>query len=396
MTEKENGLDEQLAVLLQRMMEVMMEKERTSFLGYQKGKPIAARGERRDNHRNGHYQRQFLSSLGLLDDMKVPRDRLGEFYPRLLEQMELRSGLVDKMILSLYSKGMSTRDIGDVIGNVYGGSVSAQTVTNITAAVEEEREAWEKRKLEPRYTAIFVDAIMVKIRREAVANDAVYLVAGVNEKGNKEILGMYVGATESAVKWEEILQDLKDRGMQEVLEFVIDGLTGLEEAIRRKFPEALIQRCITHQMRNTLSNVRNKHKNAMAEDLRTIYQVKTLEEAQSNLEAVKEKWAESYPRLFKSWEEHLENLMAHLAFPKFLRKYLYTTNWLERINKELRKMVKTKNSLPTEKAAKNLLYFKIRELNDKYEDRRLPGFNRYKPELEAMWKKQYPFSTVAL
>lgn len=389
-----DNLDEELAKLVKRMMEVMMEKERTGFLGYQKGKPIASSGERRDNHRNGYYGRDFLSSLGLMERLRVPRDRLGEFYPKLLEALELRSGKVEELIAALYGKGMSTRDIGDVIGDIYGESISPQTVTNITAAIEEEREAWEKRPLKPRYAVIFVDAIWIKIRRDTVNTDAVYTVTGIDEKGYKEILGMYVGASESAVVWEEHLQEIKDRGIQEVLEFVSDGLSGLKDAIKRKFPDALTQRCIVHQTRATLGKVRNKHKEEVVEDLRTIYRVDTLEEAKKNLEAVRGKWKTHYPRLLNSWEDNLEDLMAHLAFPRFLRKFLYTTNWLERINKELRKVVKTKNSFPTEKSVRNLLYFKIRDLNEKYEEKRMPGFDKYRPELEAMWKKQYPFSTL--
>lgn len=392
-----DNLDGELAKLLQRMMEVMMEKERTGFLGYEKGIPIVSSGERRKNHRNGYYERDFLSSLGLLKGLDVPRDRLGEFYPRLLEAMELRSGKMEDLIVALYGKGMSTRDISGVVDVIYGDKISPQTVTNLTQAIEEEREAWEKRPLKKRYTAVFVDAIFVKVRRDTVSTDAVYIIAGIDEQGHKEILGMYLGTTESAVVWEEHLQDLKDRGVEEVLMFVSDGLTGLKEAINRKFPKALTQRCVVHQVRGTLGKVRNSHKQEMADDLRTIYRigkVNTIEEARENLRAVKDKWCKSYPSLFSSWEDNLESLMAHLAFPEFLRKYLYTTNWLERINKELRKMTKTKNSFPTEGAVKNILYFKIRDLNMGYEEKRMPGFDKFKPELDELWKGRYPFSTL--
>lgn len=391
------NLDDELAKLLQRMMEVMMEKERTGFLGYEKGIPIVRAGKQRENHRNGHYERDFLSSLGLLKGLDVPRDRLGEFYPRLLEAMELRSGKMEDLIVALYSKGMSTRDISSVVGIIYGDKISPQTVTNLTQAIEEEREAWEKRPLKKRYTAIFIDSIFVKIRRDTVSTDAVYMIAGVDGRGEKEILGMYIGTTESAVIWEEHLQDLKDRGVEEVLMFISDGLTGLKEAINRKFPKALTQHCVVHQVRGTLGKVRNKHKQEMADDLKTIYQIGKVDsatEARENLRAVRDKWQKSYPRLFESWEDNLEDLMAHLAFPQFLRKYLYTTNWLERINKELKKMTKTKNSFPTEQSAKNLLYFKIRELNMTYEEKRMPGFDKFKPDLDALWKKRYPFSTL--
>lgn len=388
------SLDEELKGLLEQMMQVIMERERTGFLGYEKGKPIVSSGMRRNNHRNGHWRRDFLSSMGLMEDMKIPRDRLSEFYPKLLSAMELRSGKVEELIVSLYGKGLSTRDIAGIVEKIYGDSISAGTVSNLTGAIQEEREAWEKRPLKPRYIAIFVDCLWVKVRRDVVATDAVYIIGGIDEKGQKDILSMHIGATESAVVWEEHLQDLKDRGVQEVLEFVSDGLTGLKNAIKRKFPEALTQRCVVHQVRYTMGNVRNKHKEEMAEDLRTIYRVDTLDEAKKNLAAVKDKWRKTYPKLFVSWEEHLEDLMAHLVFPKFLRKYLYTTNWLERVHKELRKMVKTKNSLPTEDAAKNLLYYKIKDLTYYYEKKRVPGFDKYRPELTQMWKRQYPYSRI--
>jgi transposase-like protein len=388
------NLDEQLKDLLEQMMQIIMEKERTGFLGYEKGKPIAPSGIRRDNHRNGYWKRDFLSSLGLMEDMKIPRDRLSEFYPKLLSAMELRSGKVESLIVSLYGKGLSTRDIARIVSDIYGDSISAGTVSSLTSAIQKEREAWEKRPLKSRYTAIFIDCLWVKIRRDVVNTDAVYIIGGIDQAGQKDILSMHVGATESAVVWEEHLQDLKDRGVIEVLEFVSDGLTGLKNAIKRKFPKALTQRCVVHQVRYTMGNVRNKHKEEMAEDLRTIYRTDTLSEARENLSAVKKKWQKIYPRLFSSWEEHLEDLMAHLAFPKFLRKYLYTTNWLERVHKELRKMVKTKNSLPTEDAAKNLLYYKIKDLTYYYEKKRMPGFDRYRPELKEMWRRQYPYSRI--
>ncbi|MFQ6052452.1 MAG: IS256 family transposase [Candidatus Hydrothermarchaeota archaeon] len=386
--------DEELKKHLKNMMQLIMEKERTGFLGYEKGKPIVSAGAQRKNHRNGHYEREFLSSLGLMEDLKVPRDRAGEFYPKLLEAIELRSGKVEDLIVAMYSKGLSTRDIGDIVEKIYGDSISAQTVSNLATAISEEREAWEDRPLKPRYIAIFIDCFWVKIRRDVVNTDAVYIIGGIDQKGQKDILSIHVGATESAVVWEEHLQNLKDRGVQEVLEFVSDGLTGLKDAIKRKFPEALTQRCVVHQVRGTMGNVRNKHKAEMVEDLRTIYRVDSQEEAKKNLKAIRDKWKKFYPRLFNSWEEHIEDLMAHLSFPKFLRKYLYTTNWIERVNKELRKMVKTKNSLPTEDAAKNLLYYKVKDLTYRYEQRRVPGFDKYKPELEEMWKKQYPYSTL--
>jgi putative transposase len=378
-------------VLMKRMfklmMESMMEAERTIFLGYDKH-DFAGYGS--GNSRNGTYERELLTTMGNLDDLKIPRDRLGDFSSELLDKYERATKPMDKMVLALYAKGMSTRDIGDLVNELYGRPLSPQAVTNVTGAVIEQREAWEKRAVAKRYVAIFIDALVVKIRRDTVDNDAVYVVAGIDELGYRDVLGLYYGTSESATHWEEVLEDIKKRGVEEVLVFVMDGLTGLPDAVARVFPKAFIQGCVVHQIRATLSHVRAHHKQAVADDLRSIYSAESYEQAKERLEKVKENWVKIYPRLFTTWEEKLKYFMTFLEFPKGIRKFMYTTNWIERLNKEFRKVLKNKNSMPTEDSVRNLLYLKVKDLTFKWQGQKLQGFSMYSAELNEIWDKRYP------
>ena len=340
------------------------------------------------NHRNGVSKKSMLTGTSKVT-LDIPRDRAGEFAPILLGEFERRTERIDDLILCLYAKGMSTRDIGDILKAIYGKKASAQTVTNLTQKVEEEREAWCNRKLRKKYVAVFVDALMVKIRREVVSSDAIYLILGVNEEGKREVLSLVVGASESAGEWKEIFKGLRKRGVEEILVGIMDGLAGLEEGFLSVYPKALTQLCVVHQMRSSLVKVRAKHKEEMAEDLRSIYQSGSYEAAENQLEKIKTKWNKMYPRVFVSWEENLPRLMTFLAFPKPLQKSIYTTNWIERLNKELRKVTKTKNSFPTEGAVLNLLYLKLKDIEDRWENRTLKGFIKYQLDLHELWERRY-------
>lgn len=371
------------------MLESMMEGERTAFLGYEKY-DNTPRPNESGNNRNGYYERDLLTGLGNLVNLSVPRDRFAEFTPELLDKWEQSTKPMDKLILKLYAKGMSTRDITDTIQELYGKTLSPQAVTLITQEIEEERRAWEKRTLQKRYTAIFIDALFVNIRRDTVSKDAVYTVAGIDEEGYRDILGQYVGASESATFWKQVMMDLKERGVRDVLLFVFDGLTGLTDAVKEVFPHALTQLCVVHQIRNTLSQVRPAHKDAVAADLKRIYTSKTLAVAKQIALEVKVKWQQHYPRLFTGWINKIELLMTFLAFPEYLHIHLYTTNWIERINKEFRKVLKTKNAFPTEDAVRNVLYFKIRDMVRGFERQgRLNGFASYHVDLQLLWEKQF-------
>lgn len=379
--------DEALKKLFKLMLESLMEGERTAVLGY--GKHDYS-GYGTDNSRNGYYKRDLLTGLGFLENLDIPRDRLGEFTPELLDKWQRATKPMDKLVMSLYAKGMTTRDINSVVSEIYGKTYSPQQVTLITQEIEEERKAWEGRPLKPRYTAVFIDALFVKLRRgETVSADAVYAVSAIDDTGYRDILGIYVGAAESANVWKEILSDLKERGIKEVLLFVSDGLTGLETVIHEEFPRALVQLCVVHQVRNTLNHVRPKDKDKMALKLKEIYKSKTLSEAKERLIKLNDLIKHGYPRLLVGWFDKLEYLMQFLIFPEYLQPHLYSTNWLERLNKDFRKVLKNKNSMPTEDSVRNLLYLKIRDLTGRYERQRLNGFVAYQVDLELLWQKQY-------
>jgi transposase-like protein len=220
----------------------------------------------------------------------MPRDRLGEFASDFIDAYEHSTKPMDKLILQLYSKGMSTRDIKEVIKQLYGKELSPQAVTEITKEIEEERLAWEKRPLKKRYCVIFIDALFVKVRRDTVASDAVYIVAGIDDEGYRDILRQYVAGEESSAFWRQVLQDIKSRGVDEVLLFVFDGLPGLEETTKEIYPKSLNQLCVVHRIRQTISHVRASHKDAVAGDLKSIYRSKTLTQAKQRLLEVKSKW----------------------------------------------------------------------------------------------------------
>jgi len=368
------------------MMESLMEGERTALLGYGKHD---YRGYGTPNSRNGYYQRDLLTGLGDLKDLNIPRDRLGEFTPELLDKYQKATKPMDSLIVSLYGKGLTTRDIEDVIKNIYGCDLSPQYVSNLTKETEEERIAWQKRKLKPRYTAIFIDALFVKIRRETVSSDAVYVIAGIDDQGYRDILGIYFGAEESASYWRQILTEIKDRGCLEVLLFVADGLTGLQQVINEVYPRALTQLCVVHQIRDTLNQVRPFHREAVAADLRTIYKSKTAQDAKQKTLEVKARWLPHYPKLFNRWLDQLDNLMQFLVFPEYLHPHLYSNNWIERLNKDFRKVLKNKNSFPTENSVANLLYLKIRDITRTRENQRVNGFVQYQIDLNFLWEKYY-------
>ena len=378
--------DETIKRMFKLMLESMMEGERTAFLGYGKHD---WQGYGSGNSRNGSYYRDLLTGMGNLEDLNIPRDRLSEFTLELIDKWERSLKPMDSLVLKLYSKGMSTRDVEDVISDIYGKDISPQSVTNITKEIEEERVAWERRGLKKRYTVIFIDALFTKIRRDRVSSDAVYTVAAIDTDGYRDILGQYIGASESAMFWKEALKDLKDRGVEEVLLFVFDGLSGLEGVVKEVFPISKTQLCVVHQIRNTLSNVRPNHKGEVVVDLRSIYKARSVSEAKDKLLKLKTKWNNQYPRLFNSWVDKIEVLLTFLEFPEYLRSHLYSTNWLERLNKEFRKVLKNKNSMPTETSVRNLLYLKLRDLTKRYDSQKLNGFEAFQIDLNILWERNY-------
>lgn len=372
--------------LLKDVMEKLMDIELTETVGHDRGGRLPA-GEHQSNYRNGYRFRDLLTGLGKLADLKVPRDRQGLFRSNLIVQFERRTAHVDALLLSLYAKGMSERDIADVVEELYDSSLSPATISNMVAGVEESRAAWQTRELSSRYLAVFIDALYVKLRRDGtVANEAVYVVIGITETGERDILGMYVGVSESATVWQGYLTDLRARGVTDIMVIAADGLAGLAEAVAATFPRAQFQRCLVHLVRGTWPRVRASRRQELCDDLKRLYRRgQTKERAKTTLDGLITKWHEHYPGLLDHWVACFEHWSAFLDYPEWLQPHIYTTNWLERLNKELRKVVKTKNSFPSPNSAANLVYLKLMDIERLWSKRKLHGFVQHSDGLQALW-----------
>lgn len=341
------------------------------------------------NQKNGFYSRQLDTKYGRLEKLQVPRDRENAFQTEVFSPYQRREQWLGEAIIAMYQKGISTREIGHFIERILGHSYSASTISQITDVVVEDIESWQRRPLEKRYSVLYLDGTYLKLRRDDVANEVVYLVVGVTEEGYREILGFYVGGQESALGWKNILTDLYERGAKEVLLGVFDGLPGLEEAMKSVYPKADVQRCVIHKVRNALNAVRKKDQIAVAEDLKPIYKANSQEEANDNFLAFQTNWKKKYPKIVKAWEQDLDVLLTFLSYPSSIRPMIYTTNIIERTIKEIKKRTKAMNSLPNEKAAEKIVYLQSLDYNQRWAERKLRGFSSAYPTLQEMFKARY-------
>ena len=336
------------------VIQVMLENEMNNHLGYDKGSKIV---KETDNRRNGYSDKKVRSSFGELL-LSVPRDRADEFEPVVVEKhsRELSSDIENK-IISMYSKGMSTRDISDHIKDIYGMEISAEMVSRITETILEQAKEWQARPLETVYPFLFLDAVHYSVRTNGkVIKRAAYVVLGITLEGKKEVIGIYVGENETSKFWLMVLSDMKTRGVKDVLISSIDGLPGFSEAIRAVFPKTEVQRCIVHQIRNTLNGVPWKDKKAFASDLKSIYTSPTEESGYKALELVEEKWGSKYGYTLRSWKEKWSELSTFFKYTPEIRKIMYTTNTVESLHMQLRKVSKTKTVFPTDDSLLKILY----------------------------------------
>jgi putative transposase len=355
------GKDGIFSRLFSKTIEEMLEAELTTELGY---KRYEAEGRNSGNSRNGHYTRKMRTSGGDAE-IKVPRDRNGEFQSALLQK---NSNEIEQKITAMYAKGMSTRDIQDLLTDLYGIDVSPETISAITDKVWPLVEGWQNRPLAPVYAMLYLDAIHIKLKRDGrIDNVAVYNVLGVDLDGHREILGHWVGdGAEGANFWLSVVTDLQNRGVQDVFIAAIDGLTGFKEAIQAVFPQAKVQRCVIHQIRNSLKYVVWKDRKAFVADLKTVYQAVTREEAQSNLSKLEQAWSDKYGAAVRSWQNNWDDLATFFEFPKEIRRLIYTTNTVEGYHRQLRKVIKNKGSFPTEQAVRKLLYLATMDITKKW------------------------------
>lgn len=348
------GRDGIFAKLFAQTLEQMLEAELSEHLGYE---PYEARGRNTGNSRNGRYPKKVRTSTGETT-IEVPRDRNGTFTPQIVQRYAANTNELEEKILGLYARGMSTRDIRETLAEMYGVDVAATTISTITDKVWSLVEAWQSRPLATVYPIIYLDAIHVKMRREGkVSNTAIYIVLGVDLEGQRDVLGHWVGdGGEGANFWLNVITDLQARGVQDVFIACVDGLSGFSDAIAAVFPEAIVQRCIIHQIRHSLRYVAWKDRREFVKDLKTVYRASTLAEAETNLLQLGERWGDKYAIAIRSWENNWSELSAFFDFPAEIRRLIYTTNTIEGYNRQLRKVIKTKGSFPTAEAARKLLY----------------------------------------
>jgi putative transposase len=345
-----------LADLTRRLVERAMAGELTDHLGYE---PHAEPPGGVGNTRNGSTPKTLQTAHGPVR-IERPRDRAGSFEPQIVRNGQRRFEGFDEQIVAMYARGMSTRDIAAHLREIYGASVGRDTISRVTDAVLADAKAWQTRPLEQVYPIVYLDALVVKIRDgQAVRNHACYLAIGVGTDGERDVLGLWIQKTEGAKFWLAVLTELKQRGLEDVLVCCVDGLTGFAEAIEAVYPQAWVQTCIVHMVRSSLRFVPEKHKKKVAADLRRIYTAVDRDGAEHELQRFAETWDQSYPMISAAWIERFEQIVPFLAFPADVRRVVYTTNTIEALNRQIRKVIKTRGSFPTEDAARKLIFLAI-------------------------------------
>jgi putative transposase len=357
------GKDGLLKNLTKRLMERLLEAEMTNHLGYMKH---AAEGNNTGNSRNGKTKKTVKTGNGNVE-IAVPRDRESEFSPLLIGKRQSRLAGLDDNILSLYSKGMTVRDIQDHLQELYGTEISRDLISTITDAVLEDVKAWRSRPLDDTYPIVFIDGFVAKCRLDGrVENRTVYVIFGINMEGQKDVLGLYLGAAEGAKFWLSVLTEIKNRGLKDIFILCADGLKGLPEAVEATFPQATFQTCVVHMVRHSLNYVPYIEKKEVARDLKKIYHADTVSLAEEALDEFEIKWGDKYGAIVKSWRHNWEKIIPFLSFPKEIRKVIYTTNIIESLNKTLRKSVKNRGHFSTEDSLMKVLYLAIKGISKKW------------------------------
>lgn len=376
----EKDLNDFSRMLSKITVEAALNAELEEHLGYGKHEKQGS-----TNSRNGYTPKTLKTEEGEFE-LLTPRDRNGTFEPQLVKKHQTRLTSMDDKILSLYAKGMTTREIASLFKEMYDADVSPTLISKVTDAVAERVIEWQSRPLEIIYPIVYLDCIVVKIRQDKqVINKAIYLALGVNLEGHKELLGMWISENEGAKFWLNVLTELQNRGIKDILIACIDGLKGFSEAINAVFPSTKIQLCIVHMVRNSVKYVPWKDYKAVSADLKLIYQSVTEDEALLALKQFAERWDEKYPQISRSWNAHWHNLNTLFSYPSDIRKAIYTTNAIESLNSVIRKAVKKRKLFPSDESAKKVVYLAIMDASKKWtmpiRDWR-PALNRFMIEFE--------------
>ena len=379
------GLDDitsEFKNILKDVIQTASQEELTSHLGYDKHQESDNK-----NYRNGHSNKTIKSKYGNID-VSIPRDREGTFEPQLVKKREVILNGSEDLILSLYSKGMSVRDIQLHLDDLYGYELSTQTISNITEKIIEQANEWQNRPLDKIYPIIFMDATVLQIRVDRVVkNIAAYIMLGVTLEGKKEIIGIWIGENETSKYWLTVLNDIKKRGVEDVLIFAIDGLNGFSEAIKAVYPMSEIQRCIVHQIRNSLKFVSYKDRKAVAKDLKSVYTALDEASGQLALTQFNDIWHKKYPNIAISWANHWDELSTFFKYPQSVRTLIYTTNPIESLNATIKRKTKSKGSFPTEESAFKVLYLAIFQQQEKWNKSSIRNWSEIYPQLSIFFSE---------
>lgn len=356
-------IQDKLRDLFKETLQQVFEVEMDDHLGYSKHNSA---GDHTGNSRNGYSKKTIKSRYGPTE-ITIPRDRNGQFEPEIIKKHETSVNGLEEQIIAMYAKGMSTRDIEDHMREIYGIDVSAGMVSKVTDKIMPLVAEWQARPLDKIYPIVFLDAIHFKVRKDnRIVNKAAYSVLGINLSGYKDVLGLWIGENESASFWLGVCNDLKNRGVEDILIVSKDGLTGFSEAIQTVFPKTQIQLCVIHQIRNSLKYVSYKDQKPLMADLKKVYQALTLEDAEYHFLEFKEKWGKKHPVVIRSWETNWAELTTFFAYPPEIRRIIYTTNLVESYHRQLRKVTKTKTAYPTDDALRKILYLATEEASKKW------------------------------
>ena len=377
-----NDIKDMLKDLLSGTIQTMLETEIENELEYVKH---SMKDKTTSNARNGHSKKTVRSEYGNLD-LDIPRDRNAEFEPQIIPKYQREITGIEGQILSLYAKGMSNRDIEDHLNNLYGIDVSPSMISKITDKIIPEIREWQSRQLEDVYPIVFMDAIHYSVRKDGVVvKKAVYLAIGIDKEGKKEVLGFWIGENESSKYWLNVLNELKNRGVQDILIMSVDNLKGFSEAISSVFPKTEIQKCVVHQIRNSIRYISYKDTREFTSDLKEMYNAPTLEQAEFKLDELEEKWGKKYMAVINSWRSNWNELTTYFKYDTKIRKLIYTTNPIESLNRQLRKYTKTKSLYPTDEALMKSVYLSLKEATKKWTGR-IPGWGEIYSQLSIYFE----------
>ena len=363
-----HDVQEMLKDLLGDTLQGMLEAEMDEKLGYSK---YDYKNKDTDDSRNGYSPKTVTSSMGPID-LDIPRDRKGEFEPKIVKKNQTDISDIEDQVLSMYAKGMTTRDISAHLRNVYGVDASAEMISHMTDRILPLAREWQNRPLERKYAIVFMDAVHFHVREDnRTVKKAVYIAIGTKLNGSREVLGMWIGGNESAKYWLGVLNEIKNRGVEDIMIVSVDGLTGFGDAINAVFPQAEIQRCIVHQIRYTTKFVSFKDIKSFMKDLKKVYQADTEQLAVDALDELDEKWGKKYPSSIMSWRNNWPQLSTYFKYPPEIRKIIYTTNSIENFNRQLRKVTKSGTIFPTDDALFKILYLAMIDITKKWTGKNL-------------------------